>query len=440
MSSSNSNHQDVFVKGRNWGDLKLSSNQISLTGDEKPWFNIPFSSISNVQQASNKNEIALEFNIDEEGDKNDFLLCEMRLYVPDKTEKKDSESNDENKSEEKENKTSAELLKDEITKAANIGTVSDSIAHVPEIQMITPRGKFDLYFMKSFIKIHGQTHNYKILHKNIAKVFLVPKIDGHHHFLIVSLVNPINQGNTSYPFLIFQIKDDVESTVELNIPEGMKLELPNPLEGTTKDNIAQLFNAIVNIGIIIPSKNFTFSKGAFLKCSYKANEGVLYPLEKSLLFVHKPVLCINHEDIRQVDCARVHDTNLQQRTFDMNIVTKKDEIQFVGLEKSELEPILNYFSGKKIKVNNIDEKNNIVDIGPTTSSTRRTRVPVTDVPMELPSDESLVGDDDYSSEEDDEDDEEEDEDANMSSDDDKKKKKSHKEHKSKKDKKRKSSD
>ena len=88
----------------------------------------------------------------------------------------------------------------------------------------------------------------------------------------------------------------------------------------------------------------------------------------------------------------------------------------------------------------IYEKNNIVDIGPTTSSTRRTRVPVTDVPMELPSDESLVGDDDYSSEEDDEDDEEEDEDANMSSDDDKKKKKSHKEHKSKKDKKRKSSD
>ncbi len=426
MSSSTSNNQSVFVKGRNWGDLKLSSNQISFTGDEKPWFNIPFSSISNVQQASNKNEIALEFNMDEDSIQNDFILTEMRLYVPDK-EKKEEDNNEEEgegeekEKEEKETKTTAEILKDEISKAANIGTVSDSIAHIPEIPMVTPRGKFDLYFMKSFIKIHGQTHNYKILHRNIAKVFLVPKNDGHNHFLIVSLHNPLNQGNTSYPFLIFQIKDDAESTVELSIPDGMKLDLQNPLEGSTKDNIAQLFNSIVNIGIIIPSKNFTFSKGPYLKCSYKANEGVLYPLEKSLLFVHKPVICINHEDIRQVDCARVHDTNLQQRTFDMNIVTKKDEIQFVGLEKAELEPILNYFSGKKIKVNNIDEKNNIVDIGPTTSSTRRTRAPVTEAPMELPSDESLVGDDDYSSDEEDED--EEDEDVSMDEEDKKKKKK-----------------
>ena len=82
---------------------------------------------------------------------------------------------------------------------------------------------------------------------------------------------------------------------------------------------------------------------------------------------------------------------------------------------------MNYFSGKKIKVNNIDEKNNIVDIGPTTSSTRRTRAPVTEAPMELPSDESLVGDDDYSSDEEDED--EEDEDVSMDEEDKKKKKK-----------------
>ena len=95
MSSSTSNNQSVFVKGRNWGDLKLSSNQISFTGDEKPWFNIPFSSISNVQQASNKNEIALEFNMDEENIQNDFILTEMRLYVPDKEKKEEEKNNEE---------------------------------------------------------------------------------------------------------------------------------------------------------------------------------------------------------------------------------------------------------------------------------------------------------------------------------------------------------
>lgn len=366
-----SSTQSTFIKGRNWGDIDVGNNKIIFTGEEKPWFTIPITSISNVQQASNKKELALEFNIEDEKDRDNFLLTEIRFYIPDKNVEKEVNSKEvDSQEDEKETnvKTRAELLKKEISKQANIGTIGDSIAHIPEIQMITPRGKFDLYFMKSVIKILGPTHNYKIVHKNISKIFLLPKTDGHNHFLIVSLISPISQGNTSYPFLIFQVKDGVESSVNLNIPDNMKLDLPNPLTGNIMDNIAKLFNTIVNIGIIIPSKNFLFSKGPFLKCSYKANEGVLYPLEKSLLFVHKPIMCINHEDIRQVDCARVHDTNLQQRTFDMNIVTKKDEIQFVGLEKAELEHILNYFSSKKIKVNNIDEKNNIIDIAPSVSN------------------------------------------------------------------------
>lgn len=366
----NSTSQSAFIKGRNWGDINVGNNKILFTGEEKPWFTIPITSISNVQQASNKKELALEFNIEEENERDNFLLTEMRFYILDKdVEKEENSKEDDSQAEEKEAdvKTRAELLKEEISKQANLGTIGDSIAHIPEIQMITPRGKFDLYFMKSVIKILGPTHNYKIVHKNIAKVFLLPKTDGHHHFLIVSLISPISQGNTSYPFLIFQVKDGVESTINLNIPDNLKLDLPNPLTGNVMDNIAKLFNTIVNIGIIIPSKNYSFSKGPFLKCSFKANEGVLYPLERSLLFVHKPVMCINHDEIRQVDCARVHDTNLQQRTFDMNIVTKKDEIHFVGLEKAELEYILNYLKKKSIKVNNIDEKNNIVDIAPSVS-------------------------------------------------------------------------
>jgi hypothetical protein len=90
----------------------------------------------------------------------------------------------------------------------------------------------------------------------------------------------------------------------------------------------------------------------------------------------------------------------------MNIVTKKDEIQFVNLEKNELDLILAYFKAKKIKVNNIDEMNNIVDMGKPSSSSRRARAPITDAPQELPSDESSVDEDYYSESDDYEDDEE----------------------------------
>ena len=77
-------------------------------------------------------------------------------------------------------KSRAELIKDEIVKKTKIGSVSNSIAHIQDIQMITPRGKFDLYFTKNYLKIHGISFNYQILNKNISKIFLLPKIDKHN--------------------------------------------------------------------------------------------------------------------------------------------------------------------------------------------------------------------------------------------------------------------
>ena len=175
---------NICVQGRNWGDLKLSSTHIAFTGDDKQWFSIPLTAIANVQQqSSNKNDFSLEFNVEDEGG-NDFQLCEMSLHIIDKAESPHESSSEAENAEDaeeqeekpkKKHKTTAELLKEEITKVANINTYTDSIAHIPEIQMITPRGKFDIYFMKSFFKIHGQTHNYKILQKSINRVFLLPK-------------------------------------------------------------------------------------------------------------------------------------------------------------------------------------------------------------------------------------------------------------------------
>jgi len=42
-----------------------------------------------------------------------------------------------------------------------------------------------------------------------------------------------------------------------------------------------------------------------LKCSVKASEGLLYPLNKSMIFVHKPTTFIRHDDISHVEFLRV---------------------------------------------------------------------------------------------------------------------------------------
>ena len=448
-SNQKSKKNEVFVKGLNWGNLKTTEKELIFSHKSKLWFEMPMNSISNIQHLSNKNEIALEINQEDTND--DSALCELRLFIPDQENKnkknKNSDDNDliveENKSDEdkedfednedngsiKKNiilKSRAEMLKNDIIKKANIGSVSNSIAHIQDIQMVTPRGKFDLYFSKNYIKIHGQSFNYQILNKNILKVFLLPKIDNHNHFFALHLKAPLIQGNTKYPFLIFQIPSDEERNINLNIPEK-DIELKksfenvqnnNSMEGKLLDIIAKLFNILIKIGVIIPSKNFSFNSGPYIKCSYKVNEGVLYPLEKCILFIHKPVLYILHKDIKQINFARLHESAGQQRTFDMIIKTIKDNFKFAGVDKNEMELLKKYFEGKKLKLNMVDENYNNIDTNNFSTNTKR-RTHVDEEVPELPSDEELLdkedfSEDDSSSEEyenENEDDEDEDEES-----------------------------
>ena len=117
-------------------------------------------------------------------------------------------------------------------------------------------------------------------------------LDKHNHIFVLQLKAYVTQGNTQYPYLIFQIPSEEETSVTLNFGEDAEiknkfenLEKNNILEGKFLDVIAQLFNGLIGVGVIIPSQNFTFNTGPYIKCSYKVNEGVMYPLEKSILFV-----------------------------------------------------------------------------------------------------------------------------------------------------------
>ena len=404
--------KEIFTKGHIWGSYNISEDKLRFNSESKKWFEIPFDNLSNVQQGGNKNEITLEFNKDEEIE--DSAICEIKLLVPETKKEGDKK---EPKDEEEENKTKAELLKEEIMKIANIGSVSGSIANIREMQTITPRGKFDLFFLKDALKMNGQSHNYQILIKNISKVFLVPKTDGHNSNLILKLKSPLTQGNTSYPFLIFQVNTEEEIEVDLEIPENDEdlnniEDFKSPLKGTTIDVIAKLFHYIMNKTILLPSKNYNFINGSYIKCSYKNNNGMLFFFEKSILFVQKPVLDIEHELIKEVDLARLQESSMLQKTFDFTVKLKKETYEFSGLEREEIKILKEYLEAKKIKLNLKDDDNNDIDI---LNYTSRRRAPVSDALPELPSEDEL-GDDDYndSGEEDgeaddDEDDEEEEE-------------------------------
>jgi structure-specific recognition protein 1 len=83
----------------------------------------------------------------------------------------------------------------------------------------------------------------------------------------------------------------------------------------------------------------------------KASEGFLYPLERCLIFIHKPVVYIPLDAIKNVEFSRVTDPNLH-RSFDIKVNTKNDEHQFLGLDRAEYDSLIQYFTAKKVKISN----------------------------------------------------------------------------------------
>ena len=68
-NSANSITKNVsFVRGWSWGDINIKEEKIQFTVNNQAWFSIPYSGISNALVPT-KNEIGLEFNIEEEDTK-----------------------------------------------------------------------------------------------------------------------------------------------------------------------------------------------------------------------------------------------------------------------------------------------------------------------------------------------------------------------------------
>ena len=79
-------------------------------------------------------------------------------------------------------------------------------------------------------RLRGKTYDYKIQYEAIKKFMVLPKPDELHFMLCIGLDPPLRQGQTRYPFIIMQYKQDEEATLDLNITE-------EELEGKYKDKL-----------------------------------------------------------------------------------------------------------------------------------------------------------------------------------------------------------
>ena len=139
-------------------------------------------------------------------------------------------------------------------------------------------------------------------------------------------------------------------------------KLEQEIEGPLYDVLSKLFKNLAKVNILIPGEFKSFKNEEAIKCSVKASDGHLYPLKSSLVFIHKPVHYIKHQEIKYVEFSRVGSMGVgipQSRSFDMT-VTKLDgeNIAFAGIDKQEHKNLVAYLKAKQIKIKNVDVETN----------------------------------------------------------------------------------
>jgi structure-specific recognition protein 1 len=139
----------------------------------------------------------------------------------------------------------------------------------------------------------------------VVKAFLLPDNDNIHYSLVLGFSTPLRQGNTKYPYIIFQFKMAQNLEVELSPPEETLLKIHKNLKptysGPAYEIIAKLFKMIIGVNIIIPG-NFKTTQGqSSLKCTVGSQVGHLFMMNKSMLFINKPVIYIRLADVARVE-------------------------------------------------------------------------------------------------------------------------------------------
>ncbi|KAI9681439.1 MAG: FACT complex subunit [Caeruleum heppii] len=415
--SVNLEQKEHALRGWNWGKSDFGKSELAFSVQNKPAFEIPYSEISNTNLAG-KNEVALEFSLPANGDDtgtNGALggarargkkaggardqLVEMRFYIPGTIRREPTEDGgekDANGDEYQEEQNAAGVFYETLMEKAEIGEVAgDTFATFADVLHLTPRGRFDIDLYESSFRLRGKTYDYKIQYDSIKKFMLLPKPDELHCLITIGLDPPLRQGQTRYPFIVMQFKSDEEVEIDLNMTEDL---LKDKYEGKLQSHygaethkvVAQVFRGLAGKKIFLyPSQvdalmrnmeiseredvarrlkdkdkenqpltcvpdvsSFHHAKG--VKCSIKANEGHLFCLDKSFMFVPKPATYISFENIASITMSRVGGAISASRTFDITITLKggAGEHQFSNINREEQTPLEDFFKVKNLRTKN----------------------------------------------------------------------------------------
>ncbi|KAK1693625.1 hypothetical protein QYE76_010322 [Lolium multiflorum] len=345
--------KQLSVSGHNWGAVDINGNMLSFNVGSKEAFEVSLADVSQTQ-LQGKTDVVLEFHVDDTTGANEKdSLMDMSFHVPTSNTQFIGD----------EERPSAHIFWQKILAIADVGSSEEAVAAFEGIGILTPRGRYTVELHMSFLRLQGQANDFKIQYSSILRLFVLPKSNNPHTFLVITLDPPIRKGQTLYPHIVIQFMTEAVLTTELSLSEEVLAEkykdrLQSSYNGLEHEVFSKILRGLSGAKVTRPSTFRSCQDGYAVKSSLKAEDGLLYPLEKGFFFLPKPPTLILHEEIDYVEFERhgAGGASMSSHYFDLLVKLKNDqEHLFRNIQRNEYHNLFNFVSAKNLKIMNLGE-------------------------------------------------------------------------------------
>ncbi|XP_025806594.1 FACT complex subunit SSRP1-B-like, partial [Panicum hallii] len=332
--------------------LSISGTRLCFNVGEKEAFEVSLADVSQAQMQG-KTDVVLEFHIDDTTAANEKdLLTDLSFHVPTSNAQFIGD----------EHRTSAQMLCQEILHRADKGSPSEAAVVTFEgIAILTPRGRYSVELHQSFLRLQRQANDFKIQYSSILRLFILAKSQNPHTFVVIALDPPIRKGQTLYPHIVIQFVTEAMVERELALSEQVLAEkYKDRLQGSYRGQIHAVFSNVLcglsGAKVTGPSTSCSCQHGYAVKLTLKAQDGLLYPLEKSFFFLPKSPTLILYEEIEYVLFERhgAGGVNISSQYFDVLVKLKNDHL-FSNIQRIECQNLFSFISDKHLKILNLGD-------------------------------------------------------------------------------------
>jgi len=321
----------VATQGWSWGDIVENDTELRIMAGDKLGFEVPISNLGQV--TAQKGDLSIELQDMTDGP-SDEVLHEIRLQVVPE-------------------RLSAETLQQELQQKAGLSERGEAIARISDVMLVAPRGKHDIEFFKTIIKVHGKSQTYTVQYKHIARLFLMTLPGEKDIALVVGLDQPLRSGTQVNNFLIFIIQKASEMIP--NLPDERLKEYSMAAGSNTAvyGLLARLLKDLSGKPVTAPASDLkTRNKVHCLKCSHKAQPGFLFPMKKSLIFITKPVVWLRYDEIDSIEFIKGLS---RARSFDIIVhVSGNPEVEFLQMEAEDRDELIRFFQTVNVRLINAE--------------------------------------------------------------------------------------